>query len=609
MSKIFDSRDTEYKSPFGAAVCGATVRFAVRPGDENVTGVTLLLRREFAGTEQEVALSPGDDGRWQGVYTAPEEPELVWYAFRFSYPEGQRLYGLHGFDDQARWQLTVYDDSRPTPAWFGRGITYQIFPDRFCRTRVPDPAGMVGDRVVHQDWDDTPVWRPDTQGIIRNNDFFGGSLAGITSRLDYLQSMGVGTLYLCPIFESDSNHRYDTADYRRIDPMLGTEEDFRTLCREAGCRGIRVMLDGVFNHTGSNSRYFNTQGFYPELGAAQSRESQYYNWYSFHPWPEDYDAWWGIKTLPAVQESADSYRRFIIRDGDSVVRHWLRQGASGWRLDVADELPDEFIEKIRTAVKRVSPEKFLLGEVWEDATTKFDFDHRRTYLLGKGLDSVMNYPFKNSVLDFVKGKPAQQAANEILSICEHYPAPAINTALNFLSTHDTERALTVIADEPANGRGREWQSGRSVTGEAYEEGMLRLRMAYAIIYTLPGVPCLYYGDEIGMQGYRDPFNRAFFCWDSHEERLRPVLAQLAQLRHSCEAFRTGALRVLRAEGGVLHYQRVGATETAEIIVNRSEHIIVEPLASGKHTEVNPMGFTIVVEENGHNPNHSYYDIQ
>mgnify|MGYP000784866158 FL=1 len=167
----------------------------------------------------------------------------------------------------------------------------------------------------------------------------------------------------------------------------------------------------------------------------------------------------------------------------------------------------------------------------------------------------------------------------------------------------------MIADEPANGRGREWQSGRSVTGEAYEEGMLRLRMAYAIIYTLPGVPCLYYGDEIGMQGYRDPFNRAFFCWDSHEKRLKPVLAQLAQLRHSCEAFRTGELRVLRAQDGILHYQRVGEAETAEIIVNRSEHIIVEPLASGKHTEVNPMGFTIVVEENGHNPNHSYYDIK
>ena len=276
---------------------------------------------------------------------------------------------------------------------------------------------------------------------------------------------------------------------------------------------------------------------------------------------------------------------------------------------MADELPDEFIEKVRTAVKRVGPDKFLLGEVWEDATTKFGFDKRRTYLLGKGLDSVMNYPFKNAVLGFVCGRDAGQTMTDILSICEHYPAPALDTALNFLSTHDTERALTVIADEPANGRGREWQSGRCVTGDAYEEGMLKLRMAYAIIYTLPGVPCLYYGDEIGMQGYRDPFNRGFYCWDSHEERLRPVLAQLAQLRHSCEAFRTGALRVLRAEGGILHYQRIGEAETAEIIVNRTEHIIVEPLASGKHTEVNPMGFTIVVEEVGHNPNHSYYDYK
>ena len=358
-----------------------------------------------------------------------------------------------------------------------------------------------------------------------------------------------------------------------------------------------------------DSIYFNREGRYGEGGAYRDANSPYRGWYDFDPkYKGGYRSWWGFETLPEVNEETPSFVEFITGEG-GVIDTWLRRGAAGFRLDVADELPDAFIEKIRTAVKRVSPEKFLLGEVWEDATTKFGFDHRRTYLLGKGLDSVMNYPFKNSVLDFVKGKPAQQAANEILSICEHYPAPAINTALNFLSTHDTERALTVIADEPANGRGREWQSGRSVTGEAYEEGMLRLRMAYAIIYTLPGVPCLYYGDEIGMQGYRDPFNRAFFCWDSHEERLRPVLAQLAQLRHSCEAFRTGELRVLRAEDGILHYQRIGKTETAEIIVNRSEHIIVEPLASGKHTEVNPMGFTIVVEENGHNPNHSYYDIQ
>ena len=238
---------------------------------------------------------------------------------------------------------------------------------------------------------------------------------------------------------------------------------------------------------------------------------------------------------------------------------------------------------MRAAVKRVSPEKFLLGEVWEDATTKFGFNKRRTYLLGKGLDSVMNYPFKNAVLDFVKGKPAEQAMTEILTICEHYPAPAMDTALNFLSTHDTERALTVIADEPANGRGRAWQSGRCVTGDATRKACSAcgwptpsstpFRVCPACT-TATRSPCRLPG----------PLQPGFLpVGMPTEQRLRPVLAQLAQLRHTCEAFRTGQLRVLRAEDGILHYQRVGKVETAEIIVNRTEHIIVETLASGKST--------------------------
>ena len=610
MGPYFNSRDKHYKDPFGAVPCGAEVRFALE--DETYYGCELLVYREFAGKEDVCALPPAEGG-FAGTYTAPAEADLCWYAFRLTDGDGHLVwFGKNGVQDAPeklmRWQLTVYEDTA-TPEWFGEGVTYQIFPDRFRRVSMPDVSHMPGHRWLHRGWNEQPVFLPNEHGQITNRDFFGGSLQGITEKLDYLAGLGVTTLYLNPIFEAASNHRYDTGDYRAIDPLLGTETDFRALCAAAHQRGMRVILDGVFNHTGSNSRYFNAEGYYPSLGAAQSQSSPYYHWYSFHPWPSDYDAWWGVKTLPAVNEVQPAYRDFIFGNQDSVVRHWLRCGADGWRLDVADELPDSFIEKVRAAVKRVGPEKFLLGEVWEDATTKYGFGQRRTYLLGKGLDSVMNYPFKNAVLDFVKGKPAEQAMGEILSICEHYPAPAMDTALNFLSTHDTERALTVIADEPANGRGREWQSGRCVAGEAYEEGMLRLRMAYAIIYTLPGVPCLYYGDEIGMQGYRDPFNRAFFCWDSHEKRLKPVLAQLAQLRHTCEAFRTGELRVLRAQDGILHYQRVGEAETAEIIVNRSENIIVEPLASGKHTEVNPMGFTIVVEENGHNPNHSYYDIK
>ena len=614
---IFNSQDTFYKTPFGAVRAGETVAFTLTvPVEFGCTTPYLLFNRDG----EQPSLFPLQKQYFRNgmdVFSTtiqPQEPGLYFYYFDL-YTGYRKLYaGQLGeayvtTGDGEAWQLTVYEKDFQTPSHLRGGVIYQIFPDRFFESS-PHATMPYADRIYRPDKRSEPYFWPNEQheGYL-NMDYYGGDLPGIRKKLTYLASLGVTCIYLNPIFEAHANHRYNTADYRKVDPVLGTNEDFAELCRAAKARGIDVVLDGVFSHTGSDSRYFNREGRYGEGGAYRDPNSPYRCWYDFGPqYKGGYRSWWGFETLPEVNEETPSYVEFITGPG-GVIDTWLRRGAAGFRLDVADELPDEFIEKVRAAVKRVSPEKFLLGEVWEDATTKFGFNKRRTYLLGKGLDSVMNYPFKNSVLDFVKGKPAQQAANEILSICEHYPAPAINTALNFLSTHDTERALTVIADEPANGRGREWQSGRSVTGEAYEEGMLRLRMAYAIIYTLPGVPCLYYGDEIGMQGYRDPFNRAFFCWDSHEKRLKPVLAQLAQLRHSCEAFRTGELRVLRAEDGILHYQRIGKTETAEIIVNRSEHIIVEPLASGKHTEVNPMGFTIVVEENGHNPNHSYYDIQ
>ena len=611
---VFDSRSEFCKKPFGAVPCGSEVMFHVRPlTRDGYSRCVLVARREFSGEEIQMELLPeavdGERTRFTGVLTAPSEPELLWYHFRLIRSDGSMaLLDQSGWQETGEiqsWQLTVYEKTA-TPLWFGSGVVYQIFPDRFCEGVENKPMPFA-DRIYQADKHAEPFWQPNEVGGHLNEDYFGGDLKGIQQKLPYLHKMGVDFIYLNPIFEAHSNHRYNTADYLNVDPLLGTNEDFEALCTAAQKYGIGIVLDGVFSHTGSDSRYFNREGRYGEGGAYRDPNSPYRCWYDFGPqYKGGYRSWWGFETLPEVNEETPSYVEFITGPG-GVIDTWLRRGAAGFRLDVADELPDEFSEKVRAAVKRVSPEKFLLGEVWEDATTKFGFNKRRTYLLGKGLDSVMNYPFKNAVLDFVKGKPAEQAMTEILTICEHYPAPAMDTALNFLSTHDTERALTVIADEPANGRGRAWQSGRCVTGDAYEEGLLRLRMAYAIIYTLPGVPCLYYGDEIAMQGYRDPFNRAFFRWDAHEQRLRPVLAQLAQLRHTCEAFRTGQLRVLRAEDGILHYQRVGKVETAEIIVNRTEHIIVETLASGKSTEVNPMGFTIVVDEVGHNPNHSYYD--
>ena len=559
MRLIHNSRLPQFRTPFGAVTTGTSVALSVILEDADPNQATLTLRTwvDEIGESLYPMTHEGD-----GIFTAElecTEPCLIWYSFicniegqpevRLGAPQG-RTGGegvTYDYAEVPSFQVTVYKHRENRPTWYERGMVYQIFPDRYARdenwrertlAEVEKPRNGIQRRMV-EDWNEPPVYERAEDGSIKTWDFYGGSLKGIQNDLPRIAELGFTAIYLNPIFEAHSNHRYNTADYLNVDPLLGTNEEFEVLCREAAKYGIGIVLDGVFSHTGSDSRYFNREGRYGDGGAYRDPNSPYRSWYDFDPkYKGGYRSWWGFETLPEVNEETPSFVEFITGEG-GVIDTWLRRGAAGFRLDVADELPDAFIEKIRTAVKRVSPEKFLLGEVWEDATTKFGFDHRRTYLLGKGLDSVMNYPFKNSVLDFVKGKPAQQAANEILSICEHYPAPAINTALNFLSTHDTERALTVIADEPANGRGREWQSGRSVTGEAYEEGMLRLRMAYAIIYTLPGVPCLYYGDEIGMQGYRDPFNRAFFCWDSHEERLRPVLAQLAQLRHSCAAFRTG----------------------------------------------------------------------
>ena len=361
---VFDSRSEFCKSPYGAAPCGGRVTFHVRPlYAEGYSRCVLVAWREFSNSADTLELMPegtdGDRTRFSGVLTVPQEPELIWYYFRLFRPDGStRVFDRSGWRDDGTpqsWQLTVYEPC-PTPRWLSQGVIYQIFPDRYCRLSVPDPTGLVGDRTVHENWSDCPDWRPDEHGEVRNRDFFGGSLAGITSRLPELAAMGVTVLYLNPIFESASNHRYNTADYCAIDPMLGTEADFRQLCQRAKALGLRVILDGVFNHTGSQSRYFNADGFYPDTGAAQSQTSPYFDWFSFHPWPTDYDAWWGIKTHPAVREDCPSYRNFIIHDENAVVRRWLRAGASGWRLDVADELPDDFIAALRAAVEETDPD-------------------------------------------------------------------------------------------------------------------------------------------------------------------------------------------------------------------------------------------------------------
>ena len=574
---VFDPRSECCKKPYGAVPCGTAVSYTVRPlRAEGWSRCVLVARREFSNLETETELPctgiDGDRNRFSVTFPAPAEPELVWYWFRLSRPDGCTILfdksGWHTDGSVQSWQLTVYEET-PTPAWFGRGVTYQIFPDRFRRLSVPDPAGMIGDRWVHENWSDIPEWQPDSQGEVRNRDFFGGSLQGILSKLDDLAAFGVTTLYLNPIFESASNHRYNTADYLAIDPMLGTEADFRQLCREAKSRGIRVILDGVFNHTGSQSRYFNADGFYPAPGAAQSQDSPYFSWFSFHPWPTDYDAWWGIKTLPAVQENDSGYLDFIIRDRDSVVRHWLRAGASGWRLDVADELPDDFIADIRTAMDETAPGSLLLGEVWEDATTKVAYSQRRRYLLGQELHGVMNYPFRNALIAYLLGGDADEFRETLEAIRENYPPNAFSSLMNFLGTHDTPRILTVLGASHVPDS-KEDRASYRLSPEERQMGLARLRLAALVLFTFPGAPTVYYGDEAGMEGWEDPFNRACYPWGREDTELKAWFARLAHLRLDRSALQSGQLHWCWTAGPILAFARELNGQLLTTVINAAD---------------------------------------
>ena len=601
---FFNSRLPRYKTPFGAIAAGTpvTLRLDV-PGSFGYVDPHLVLTKD---REDPVHYRMEYTGQSDGVNhfavtVTPTTSGLYFYYFdlytdfrkicRGPGAEGRKTWVL-----EDSWQLTVYEPDFQTPDWIKSGTMYQIFPDRFYEGD-PDKTMPFADRIYRADKEGEPYFWPTEQpeGYL-NMDYFGGDFLGIQKKLPYLKGLGVTCIYLNPIFEAHANHRYNTADYLKADPLLGTNEDFAALCKEASRQGIRIILDGVFSHTGSDSRYFNREGRYGPGGAYRDRHSPYRSWYDFDSgYACGYRSWWGFETLPEVEEESPSYIDFVCGPG-GVIDTWLGLGASGFRLDVADELPDDFIEKIRAAVKAHGADKLLIGEVWEDATTKEAFGRRRTYLRGHGLDTTMNYPFRHAPIDFVRGADAAAVADAILSICENYPKPALDCAMNFLSTHDTERAITAIADEPTNGRDRFWQSGRRIPLSRMDDAVRRELLAYALLFTLPGVPCIYYGDEIAMQGYRDPFNRAYYDWNSTERRLRGPLANLAELRRSCDAFKGGAIEWVEAAGDVLHFRRVGRTQTAEIILNRGEHLLATQ-AFGKAAEVNPLGFTILVEDN------------
>ena len=575
----FDSRDERCKSPYGAVPCGTEVALRLyTDADEGAARAWLVVHAEFADERTELPLTaePTDGGlAFRGAYRAPAEGELVWYCFRLEGTRGEQAWfgrgGLCGTKEEAQpWQLTVYDGAAETPDWFGRGVSYQIFPDRFCRAGARGVEGLPGARTLHARWDEMMDYLPDARGEITCSDFFGGDLAGIAAKLPYLKSLGVTTLYLNPIFEAASNHRYDTGDYRKIDPLLGDEDDFRALCKAAERFGMRVILDGVFNHTGANSVYFNAEGYYPGLGAAQSKDSPYASWYHFTHFPDAYDAWWGFRTLPAVEESDPGYLDFIIEGEDSVVRHWLRAGASGWRLDVADELPGAFIERIRRVMREEKPDAYLIGEVWEDGSNKVAYSVRRKYLLGAQTHALMNYPFRSALLAYLLQADAAAFRDAMETIRENYPPAAFYGAMNFLSTHDTPRLLTVL------GYGGEWPQTRearariSLNAAERCRGTQRVKLAALVMFAFPGSPTVYYGDEAGMQGFEDPFNRGTYPWGREDRELIAYFRRLGALRGARASLQRGTIGYLCAEGALLAFRRTAEGETSAAVCNAGD---------------------------------------
>ena len=566
----FDPRDIRDKKPYGAVPSGTQVRFALRPDRaEGFSRAVLTARLEQRGDEiitRELPWRAWEGGRdvFAGTLAVGDYVGLIWYSLR--------LEGFGGRSWQSpEYQLTVYDGADPPEPWFGAGVTYQIFPDRFCRLALPDPAGMVGGRTVHRDWEEEPEYRPDEKGEIRNRDFFGGSLAGIQEKLPYLRSLGVDTLYLCPIFEAAENHRYGTGDYEKIDPMLGDNEAFSALCAAAHGMGMRILLDGVFNHTGYVSRYFNGDGSYPGPGAAQSQASPYYPWFRFTRWPDQYESWWGIYSLPAVEEHCGSYVNYIAAGEDSIVRRWLRSGADGWRLDVADELPDAFLRAIHTAIRAEKPSAVVIGEVWEDGSNKIAYGVRRRHLWGGHCDGLMNYPFRTALLSWLLGGRAEEFQRAMEQLREHYPPWAFASAMNSLGTHDTPRILTLLGEGgERRDMSRDWRAAHRLSPEQRAHAAALLKLAAVVLYAFPGSPTVYYGDEAGMEGFEDPFNRRTFPWGREDRELTAWFTALGRARHRWSALREGELRWVKAQDGLLAFVRGRGSAAVLAAANRGD---------------------------------------
>ncbi len=545
------------KQPYGASVVGqpTTFTFAL-PASYGAEKVYVIVRKggEHRRAELPFCRFDGDNAVFEGSVTVHESG--LWY-YRFeSVSKGTTTYygRASGGDAVAgewlpEWQLTVTECDYKTPNWAKSGVIYQIFADRFAREGKPvfKKKGRL-----HSDWYEVPDIAVEGEDY-RADDFYGGNAQGIISKLDYLAGLGVTVIYLSPVFSSASNHRYDTADYLKIDELFGDEKSFAELCKKAEEKGISVVLDGVFNHTGADSVYFNKFGTYPEKGAYQSKNSPYYNWYYFYDHPEDYHCWWGSTVVPTVNKSAEGYRNLVCGK-DGVIDKWTKAGVRGWRLDVVDELPTDFTDLLCAKIKSARKDGLIIGEVWEDASDKVSYGTWRPYFMGRELDGVMNYPFKRAIFDLIMRGDREGFREQITLIAEHYPKQSLDVCMTLLGSHDTVRALTALSGVDAPYSKAERRDFR-LSDEYYAFAVLRLKAAAILQYTLPGMPCVFYGDEAGVQGFEDPLNRATYPWGRENDDLLGHYRALGNLRARHKEAFAGRIRFVD-DGELTVYDRI-----------------------------------------------------
>lgn len=584
MKITYNSWDAKYKRPFGAIQAGSTVKWALQV-DQKIEQATLWLIK----INEDPVAYPMNFDEQSGLYhtqVTVGTPGLYNYYFVLKVNQ-QTFYVEEGFFGQGHlkperknltlFQLTCYERAVPEVDWYQNGVAYQIFPDRFANG---NPHGEISGRkknsFLYATIEDKPYYIKNDRGEITRWDFFGGNLKGIMQKIPYLKSLGITIIYLNPIFLAASNHRYDTADFMKIDPMLGTEADLAALIKELHANHMHLLLDGVFNHVGRDSIYFKA--------ALRDKNSPYYSWFNFINYPQKYQSWWGVSDLPETNKSNPAYQQFIYGP-HGVLAKWTKMQVDGWRLDVADELPMPFLRNMR---KRLMKEnnQVMIGEVWEDASNKFVNSEFRPYVNGDNLTGVMNYPVRNFIVNLLTASDQateQTLFSNLALLIEHYPRAFLRNCLNNIGTHDTPRIKTLLAGNEK-----------------------LVAIAFSLLFMLPGVPCIYYGDEAGQIGGKDPDNRRYFPWGRESQFLERKVKQLIHLRRANSllvAGQIGFVQIALGINGLIRYDQqqiifycYNRTQKAVMIQERQLQFHCLPETIAKKVKEKLVGLKIAPEE-------------